>query len=149
MTRCWPCVVVTMCCRLLAVTTAAHAELAGPPQRILKQARAGTLPARVLAELFHYYGGRPPSKPVLPPPDPTRGAEDAELRARMRRLTKQELRPTRDWRVADDLFADSSAPDRGRATSGLLPQPSRLDPPWSPAEWHTGKPVDGPRNGRA
>ena len=47
------------------------------------------------------------------------------------------------------LFADSLAPDRGRAASGSLPQPSRLDPPWSPAEWHTGEPVDGPRNGRA
>jgi hypothetical protein len=39
--------------------------------RILKQARAGTLPPRVLAELFHYYGGRPPSEHVLPPPDPS------------------------------------------------------------------------------
>src|SRR6202022_2035826 len=41
------------------------------------------------------------------------------------------------------------APDRGRAASGSLPQPSRLDPPWSPAEWHAGEPVDGPGNGRA
>jgi hypothetical protein len=54
-------------------------------QRILKQARAGTLPPRVLAELFHYYGGRPPSKPVLPPSDPTRAAEEAAIRAQLLR----------------------------------------------------------------
>jgi len=61
-------------------------------QRILKQARAGTLPPRVLAELFHYYGGRPPSKPVLPPPDPTDAAEEAERRARFLRLSREERR---------------------------------------------------------
>jgi hypothetical protein len=58
--------------------------------RILKQARAGTLPARVLAELFHYYGGRPPSKPELPPPDPTRAAAYADLCARIARLSRAE-----------------------------------------------------------
>jgi hypothetical protein len=61
-------------------------------QRILKQARAGTLPPRVLAELFHYYGGRPPSKPVLPPPDPSRAAEEADRRARFLRLSREERR---------------------------------------------------------
>ncbi len=61
-------------------------------QRILKQARAGTLPPRVLAELFHYYGGRPPSKPVLPPPDPSRAAEEDERRARFLRLSREERR---------------------------------------------------------
>ncbi len=55
-------------------------------QRILKQARAGTLPPRVLVELLHYYGGRPPSKPELPPPDPTLAAEEAD------RLNKEERR---------------------------------------------------------
>jgi hypothetical protein len=61
-------------------------------QRILKQARAGTLPPRVLAELFHYYGGRPPSKPVLPPPDPTRAEEERERRARFLQLSREERR---------------------------------------------------------
>jgi hypothetical protein len=65
-------------------------------QRILKQARAGTLPARVLAELFHYYGGRPPSESVLPPPDPRRAAEEAEFRARFLRLSKEERRQYTD-----------------------------------------------------
>src|SRR6266853_6714609 len=64
-------------------------------QRILKQARAGTLPPRVLAELFHYYGGRPPSKPELPPPDPTLAAEEAERRARLLRLNKEERQQLR------------------------------------------------------
>jgi hypothetical protein len=59
-------------------------------QRILKQARAGTLPPRVLVELLHYYGGPPPSKPELPPPDPTLAAEEAERRARFLRLSKDE-----------------------------------------------------------
>jgi hypothetical protein len=61
-------------------------------ERILKQARAGTLPPRVLVELCRYYGGPPPSEPVLPPPDPTRAASEATLRARLLRLSKEELR---------------------------------------------------------
>jgi hypothetical protein len=61
-------------------------------QRILKQARAGTLPPRVLVELFRYYGGPPPSEPVLPPPDPTRAAARAERLAQIRRLTREERR---------------------------------------------------------
>lgn len=65
-------------------------------QRILKQARAGTLPPRVLAELFHYYGGRPPAKPVPPPPDPTRAAEEAAIRAGLLRLSKEERRQYTD-----------------------------------------------------
>jgi hypothetical protein len=60
-------------------------------QRILKQARAGTLPPRVLIELFHYYGGPPPSKPQVAPPDPTRAAAEAERVAQFRRLTREEL----------------------------------------------------------
>src|SRR6266851_7514565 len=60
------------------------------PEPILKQARAGTLPPRDLVELLHYYGGRPPSKPELPPPDPTLTAEEAERRARLLRLNKEE-----------------------------------------------------------
>jgi hypothetical protein len=65
-------------------------------QRILKQARAGTLPPGVLAELFHYYGGRPPAKPVPPPPDPRRAAEEAEHRASFLRLSKEERRQYTD-----------------------------------------------------
>jgi hypothetical protein len=56
-------------------------------QRVLKQARAGTLPPRVLIELFHYCGGLPPSKPEPTPPDPTH----AERRAQLARLSKEEL----------------------------------------------------------
>jgi hypothetical protein len=59
-------------------------------QRILKQAQAGTLPPRVLIELFHYYGGPPPSEPELPSPDPTSAAADAERRAQIARLSKEE-----------------------------------------------------------
>jgi hypothetical protein len=59
-------------------------------QRILKQARAGTLPPRVLIELFHYYGGPPPSEPELPSPDPSRATAEAEHRARVLRLSKEE-----------------------------------------------------------
>ena len=80
-------------------------------QRILKQARAGTLPPRVLAELFHYYGGRPPSKPVLPPPDPKDAAEEAEARARLLRLTKEERRQYLDLlRRMDPAPAGPGAP---------------------------------------
>src|SRR6266849_3273377 len=35
------------------------------------------------------------------------------------------------------------------ATSSSLPQPSRLDPPWSPAAWHAGEPADASSDGRA
>jgi hypothetical protein len=59
-------------------------------QRILQQARAGTLPPRVLIELFHYYGGPPPSEPVRPPPDPARAAAEAESRARIGRLSREQ-----------------------------------------------------------
>lgn len=59
-------------------------------QRILMLARAGTLPPRVLIELFHYYDGPPPSEPELPSPDPTRAAAEAERRAQLARLSKEE-----------------------------------------------------------
>jgi hypothetical protein len=86
-------------------------------QRIQKQARAGTLPPRVLAELFHYYGGRPPSKPVLPPPDPTRAAEEAKARTQLLRLSKEERRQYTDLlrRMMDD---PSPAGPGGPATPG-------------------------------
>ena len=83
--------------------------------RILKQARAGTLPPRVLAELFHYYGGRPPSEPVLPPPDPRRAAEEAaeeaEARAGLLRLSTEERRQYTDLlRRMDPAPAGSGGP---------------------------------------
>ena len=59
-------------------------------QRILKQAQAGTLPPRVLVELFHYYGGPPSSEPELLSPDPSCAAAKAERRARVLRLSKKE-----------------------------------------------------------
>jgi len=59
-------------------------------QRILKQARAGTLPPRLLIELFHYWVGPPPSEFEPPPPDPTRAERRAQLGAQIARLSMDE-----------------------------------------------------------
>ena len=54
--------------------------------RLLQQARAGTLHPAVMRELFHYHGGRPPIV-IAAPPAPTRADELAEA---FRKLPKAE-----------------------------------------------------------
>ena len=58
-------------------------------KQILKQARAGTLPPRVLIELVRYGIGPPPSEPE-PPPPPDRHRD--EIGEQMKRLTREERR---------------------------------------------------------
>ena len=62
-------------------------------KQILKQARAGTLPPRVLIELVRYGIGPPPSEPEPPPPPDQTGAEVSE---QMARLTPEEVRQLAD-----------------------------------------------------
>lgn len=55
-------------------------------RRLLDQARAGTLPPRLMIELFHYYGGKPPDRVEIPKPPPNR----AEVKAQLARLSPEE-----------------------------------------------------------
>jgi len=103
-------------------------------QRILKQARAGTLHPRVLVELFHYYGGRPPSKPEPPPPDPTR----AERRARIDRLSKKER-----LQYADLLLKMEGQP--AQPAPAVRPNPATrkiIEVPVTPAPLEVAEPAD-------
>ena len=55
-------------------------------ERILKQARAGTLSPRLVIELFHYHGGKPPDRVEITKPR----RDDAERAARLGRLSEEE-----------------------------------------------------------
>jgi hypothetical protein len=77
-------------------------------KQILKQARAGTLPPRVLLELVRYGIGPPPSEPE-PPPPPDRNRDD--LREQMARLTTEEVRQLADLN-RKMLGRDLQAPSR-------------------------------------
>jgi len=56
--------------------------------KLFEQARAGKLPSHLMLELFRYHGGKPPERVEVVPPN----TDNAELRARLGRLSKQDLR---------------------------------------------------------
>jgi len=56
--------------------------------KLFDQARSGKLPPRLMLEIFRYHGGKPPEHVEVVPPK----TDNAELRARLGRLSKQDLR---------------------------------------------------------
>ncbi len=46
--------------------------------KLFEQARAGRLPPRLMLELFHYHGGRPPERVEIPAPDRGRPSSSPE-----------------------------------------------------------------------
>ena len=78
--------------------------------KLFEQARAGRLPPRPMLELFRYHGGKPPERVEIPTPD----TDHAKYVARLRQLSKEDLRALADLSRKMIALENSSQEARGQ-----------------------------------
>ncbi len=104
-------------------------------QRILKQARAGTLPPRLMLELLRYYGGKPPDRVEVPK---STGDDERAALERVNRLSKEER-----YQYADLLRKMEGHP--AQPAPAVRPNPATrkiIEVPVTPAPLEVAEPAD-------
>ncbi len=104
-------------------------------QTLLAQARAGTLPPRLMLELLRYYGGKPPDRVEVPK---STGDDERAALERVNRLSKEER-----YQYADLLRKMEGQP--AQPAPAVRPNPATrkiIEVPVTPAPLEVAEPAD-------